>query len=88
MSALDKAAEADAVVLTSIPFGRGNVENLTLAEQQAANNKPIFFLDQYPKGVSVDFVGGRGLERLNALLEKGMISVTNIEELLEKLEVC
>ncbi|RQD69661.1 MAG: ABC transporter ATP-binding protein [Tindallia sp. MSAO_Bac2] len=88
MSALNKAAEADAVVLTSIPFGRGNVENLTLAEQQAVNNKPILFLDQYPKGVSVDFVGGKGLERLNALLEKGMIRVTNIEELLEKLEVC
>ncbi|SDY24335.1 ABC transporter ATP-binding protein [Tindallia californiensis] len=85
--ALKSAKNADVVILTSIPFGKGNLENLKIAEQQVANKKPIIFLDQYPAGTLVDFVEGEGLRRLAFLLENGMIRVTDCEEIIHQLEV-
>lgn len=85
--ALTTAWEADAVILTSIPFGRGNVENLTVAERQIQNGRLLLFWNQYPKGISVDFVAGKGLMRMDVLKTKGMIENNNLNELIKQMEV-
>lgn len=63
---LDLIRRADAVVLTEIPVGRGNIRNLEAAVAARKFNKKLFIVEERP-GQARDFTGGEGLLLMDGL---------------------
>ena len=65
------AADADAVVVTAVPFGPGNVSNLAIAEDAIEKNRPVFVM----VGVEGrDYTPDRqAVRRVNALIAGGAV---------------
>ncbi len=73
------AEKSDAVVLTEMPFGRGNLKNLKLAEE-IAKHKPTLVIKNTPIDEK-DFTDGEAKEIFSSL-EKEAIIVKDMEEAL------
>jgi len=78
---LGMISNANAVVLTSVPFGYGNLRNLGAAEEALERGIPTFVIEEIPIERR-DFTKGKAKKQLIELKNKGAISVRNQDELL------
>ena len=83
---MDMIAKASMVVVTSVPFGHGNIQNLEAARQALEKKIPTFVIDEVPIEKR-DFTQGKATELLVELKLKGASFVKNSNELLSKLSV-
>jgi len=79
-------SRASTVVLTSVPFGHGNLQNLETAKQALKNGIPTIVMDEVPIE-SRDFTGGKAKELFSELKCMGAVFVSNQNELLQWLNV-
>jgi iron complex transport system ATP-binding protein len=82
----DLIKRADAVVVTGVPIGNGNLANLQMASEAQAGGKPVYLLGETPFAAR-DFTGGAAQELFDALLQAGAqaVAVTQgLEALLEE----
>ena len=83
---LEMINKSNAVVLTSIPFGRGNVRNLEAARAALEKGISTFIIDEVPIE-DRDFTKGEAKRLFTELKRVGAISVKNQDELLARLNV-
>jgi iron complex transport system ATP-binding protein len=78
-SASEMAKKADFVVVCGVPFGPGNLVNLTLAEQAVAQSKRVFIMSGIEKR---DYTSGHeATAKITALLEKGAVIWNTLPDL-------
>jgi iron complex transport system ATP-binding protein len=77
------ALRADAVVLTAVPFGPGNLPNLTLLEDALTKGRRVLVIE----GIEArDYTPGReAVARVRALLERGARACRDVAELTQRL---
>ena len=82
--ALKMVADADAVILSQVPFGSGNLVNLTLAEAALNSGKPVFLAD----GIATrDYTEGKAaLAFTTRLMQSGAKAWHSIPELMTHLQ--
>ncbi|MCW4044691.1 MAG: ABC transporter ATP-binding protein [Candidatus Bathyarchaeota archaeon] len=85
-SNLEMIRKASMVVLTSVPFGYGNFQNLEAAEEAVSRQVPTFVIEEVPVERR-DFTQGKASKLLLKLKKMGAISVKNQTELLDMLHV-
>jgi len=78
---LEAISRADAVVLTSVPFGYGNLRNLEAAKEALEKGIPTFVIEE-KSAEGRDFTGGKAVKQLIELKSKGAVFVKNQKELL------
>jgi len=83
---LEMISRAGAVVLTAVPFARGNLRNLEAAEEALRMGIAIFVIDDVPIERR-DYTRGEAKKRLTELNSKGATFVRNQHELLTLLDV-
>ncbi len=83
---LDMIRKASMVVLTSVPFGYGNLQNLEAAKEALLLGVPTFIIEEVPMETR-DFTNGQAAKLLSALKKLGAVSVKNQSALLELLHV-
>lgn len=76
---------ANIVVLTSVPFGLGNLKNITAALEAAKNGIPTYVIDEIPI-MDRDYTDGKATQMLYQLKACGAIFVKNQAELLTLLK--
>jgi iron complex transport system ATP-binding protein len=81
---LDFVSKANVVVLTSIPFGFGNVKNLDAALYALDHKVPTLVLNESPITLR-DFTKGEAEKKMGQLKAKGAIFVDNQHELFKVL---
>lgn len=75
---------ADVILITEVPFGKGNLANLDLALEAQAEGKPVFLLGESAIE-SRDFTGNQAVQRWNQLLAQGAQSLKSVSEVERKL---
>ena len=75
---------ADAILITEVPFGKGNLANLDLALQAQSEGKPVFLLGERAIE-SRDFTGNVATQKWNQLLAQGAQSLHSVSELERRL---
>ncbi len=83
---LEMISEASTVVLTSVPFGDGNLQNLEAALAAVKRGIPTFVIEEVPIERR-DFTGGKAKALLAELKSKGAEFVKDQNELLSLLNV-
>ncbi len=83
---LGMISQANAVVLTSVPFGRGNLRNLEAMKMALQYGIPTFVIDEIP-AEERDFTKGQASALLNELHKMGAVFVKDQDELLHILNV-
>ncbi len=83
---LEMIHKASMVVLTSVPFGYGNFQNLTAAEEAVSQEVPTFVIEEVPIQ-SRDFTDGKAAKLFLKLKKMGAVPVKNQTELLDLLHV-
>jgi len=83
---LEMISKAGAVVLTTVPFGYGNLRNLEAAKVALERGIPTFVIEEVPIERR-DFTKGKAKKHLRELKSKGAIFVRNQNELLSLLEI-
>lgn len=83
LAMIDKAST---VVITSVPFGFGNLQNLEAALSALERGTPTFVIDEVPIE-SRDFTKGKAKALLAELKSKGAVFVKDQNELLSMLNV-
>ncbi|MGB9842454.1 MAG: ATP-binding cassette domain-containing protein [Candidatus Bathyarchaeales archaeon] len=83
LAMIDKAST---VVITSVPFGFGNLQNLEAALSALERGTPTFVIDEVPIE-SRDFTKGKAKALLAELKSKGAVFVKGQNELLSMLNV-
>ncbi len=78
--------KASTVVVTSVPFGHGNLQNLEAAKEALMRGIPVFVIDEVPIE-SRDFTQGKATALFEDLKSMGAVFVKNQEELLHMLNV-
>ncbi|MGD0645656.1 MAG: ABC transporter ATP-binding protein [Candidatus Bathyarchaeia archaeon] len=78
--------KASNVVVTSVPFGHGNLQNLEAAKEALKKGIPLFVIDEVPIE-SRDFTQGKATALFSDLKNMGAIFVKNQDELLHLLNV-
>jgi iron complex transport system ATP-binding protein len=79
-------SKASTVVLTSVPFGYGNLQNLEAAREALDRGIPTFVIEEVPIERR-DFTGGKAKALLTELKSKGAEFVKDQNELLSILNV-
>ena len=69
---MEMIQRADACVLVSIPFGRGNLKNLEAVSRACAWGKPVLLVEEREIGER-DFTGGEATLMYNQLKEQGAV---------------
>jgi len=83
---LEMISKARMVVLTSVPFGYGNFQNLEAAKETLEREIPVFVIDEVPIE-SRDFTQGKAKALFMELKSKGAVFVKDQNELLSLLNV-
>jgi iron complex transport system ATP-binding protein len=78
--------KASTIILTSVPFGHGNLQNLEAALEALEIGIPVFVVDEVPIE-SRDFTHGTAQALFAELKRKGAVFVKNQNELLSMLNV-
>ncbi|RKD29091.1 ABC transporter ATP-binding protein [Thermohalobacter berrensis] len=74
--------KSDVVVLTSVPYGKGNFKNLEAAYKALEKGKPVYLIDNYQKYKRFDYVNGKAKKILDDMKKKGLKLVNSVDELL------
>ena len=82
--ALELALKADAIVVTDVPFGHGNLKNLELALEALNHGKIVILVGGNIDGR--DYTGGKAKQLYLELLRRGAIECKSSAEALETLE--
>jgi iron complex transport system ATP-binding protein len=82
---LECVQKSDAVILTSIPFGCGNIKNLDAALFALEHNVPTLVLNESPIG-GRDFTKGDAEKKMVTLKNEGAIFVENQRDLFAALD--
>ncbi|MGD6934159.1 MAG: ABC transporter ATP-binding protein [Candidatus Bathyarchaeia archaeon] len=82
---LEWVQKSDAVILTSIPFGCGNIKNLDAALFALEHNVPTLVLNESPIG-GRDFTKGDAEKKMVTLKNEGAIFVENQRDLFAALD--
>src|SRR4030066_731087 len=77
-------SKASMMLLTSVPFGHGNIQNLEAAKEALEKGIPVFVLNEVPIE-SRDFTQGRATALFDDLKAKGATFVKDQKELLSQL---
>jgi iron complex transport system ATP-binding protein len=77
---LDMISKAAIVVMTSVPFGYGNLQNIEAAIEAVKHGIRTYVVDEVPIE-SRDFTGGKATAMLSELRKKGAIFVKHPSEL-------
>jgi hypothetical protein len=83
---LTMLSKANILVLTSVPFGSGNLQNLEAAKEALKLGIPAYILDEVPIEIR-DFTGGKAKALFSELKKMGAIFVKDQNELLQLLNV-
>ncbi len=83
---LEMIRKASLVVVTSVPFGFGNLQNLEAAVEALKRGTPTYIIDEVPIETR-DFTQGKAKALFDELKSLGAIFVTNQHELLDMLHV-
>jgi iron complex transport system ATP-binding protein len=83
---LNMISKASKVVLTSVPFGYGNLKNLEATREALAQGIPTFVIDEVPIEKR-DFTKGKAKALLMELQSNGAVFVTSQNALLPQLNV-
>jgi iron complex transport system ATP-binding protein len=83
---LEMIGKANAVVMTSIPFGMGNVKNLEAVEVALKKGIPTFIVDDVPVELR-DFTNGIAKKKMLALRSEGAIFVSDQNDIPSMLNV-
>ena len=83
---LEMVEKADLVVLTSVPFGSGNLQNIIAAKEGLKLGKPVYVIDEVPIEIR-DFTNGKAVAMFVELKKLGAIFVKSPHELLHLLNV-
>lgn len=75
--ALALASDADIIILCASPYGKGNIENLRLAESLLEKGKPLWVLKR--EEIPWDFTGGEATKLVQNLLRRGAMSIESAE---------
>jgi iron complex transport system ATP-binding protein len=78
--------KSNLVVLTSVPFGSGNLQNLEAALEALKMGIPTYVIDEVPIEIR-DFTHGKAKDLFDELKKLGAIFVDNQNELLHMLNV-
>ena len=78
--------KASTIVVTSVPFGHGNLQNLEAAKEALIKGIPVFVINEVPIE-SRDFTKGQATALFESLKSMGAVFVKNPEELLHMLNV-
>lgn len=78
--ALDMMRKADAIVVSDVPFGWGNLKNLQ-AVLEALDSKPVMLVEN--DNGERDFTGGEAAHMLDRIKASGAVIVKNDEALIE-----
>ncbi|SCY94672.1 heme ABC transporter ATP-binding protein [Alkaliphilus peptidifermentans] len=79
------ANSTDVVIMTEVPIGWGNYKNLDILEAQLNQGKRVYQLCSN-ENIKFDYTGGKGLNKIQLLREKGLIVVEGKDKMLELLE--
>ncbi len=79
-------SKASTVVVTSVPFGHGNLQNLGATKEALMRGIPVFVIDEVPIE-SRDFTKGQATTLFRDLKNMGAVFVKNQDELLHMLNV-
>jgi iron complex transport system ATP-binding protein len=83
---LSMISKASVVVLTSVPFGLGNLQNLEAAKEALTAGIPTFVIDEVPIEIR-DFTGGKAKALFAELKKMGAVFVKDQNEVLHLLNV-
>jgi len=83
---MDMIHKASIVVVTSVPFGHGNIQNLEAARQALEKGMPVYVIDEVPIEER-DFTQGKATKLLLELKINGASFVKNTNELLSVLSI-
>ena len=83
---LSMISKASVVVLTSVPFGLGNLQNLEAAKEALKVGIPTFVIDEVPIEIR-DFTGGKAKALVAELKKMGAVFVKDQNEVLHLLNV-
>jgi len=86
MANLEMISKANAVALTSVPFGYGNLRNLEAVEEALERGITTYVIEEVPIERR-DFTQGKAKKQLMELKNKGAIFVKNQNELLFQLNI-
>jgi iron complex transport system ATP-binding protein len=75
---------ADAILITEVPFGKGNLANLDLALQAQAQGKTVILLGEHPIE-SRDFTGKIASQKWYQLIAQGALPLNTVSELERRL---
>ena len=78
--------KASAVVVASVPFGYGNLQNLKTAKKALDLKIPVYIIDELPIERR-DFTNGKATELFFEMRRKGAIFVKDQYELLKLLHI-
>ncbi len=79
---LNLMRNADLVVLSAVPFGRGNLQNLYAVKEAQAENVPVFVVDSVPVDKR-DYTGGEASCLYRGILQDGACVLKDEKELFE-----
>ncbi|MCW3998825.1 MAG: ABC transporter ATP-binding protein [Candidatus Bathyarchaeota archaeon] len=85
-SNLEVIANASIVVLTSVPFGLGNLKNLEAAKEALRRGIPVYVIDEVPIE-NRDFTGGKATELMRGLRRDGAVFVAQPSDIFGLLKV-
>jgi len=80
---LEEISKSNIIVLTSVPYGNGNIKNLEAAHHALELGKKVYLIDQYNKYEQFDYVEGKAKKLIEMMKEKGLVVVNSVERLLE-----
>lgn len=79
---LNQVQNADIIVITKVPIGKGNLKNYIAGLEALKLNKKVYFVgkDEYE---SFDYTNGQGTKLLEEMKELGLVIIEDIDNLLE-----
>jgi cobalamin transport system ATP-binding protein len=80
---IEEISKSDVIVLTSVPYGNGNIKNLQAAQHGLELGKSVLLIDQYDRYDQFDYVEGNAKKLIEMMKEKGLVVVNSVERLLE-----
>ena len=77
---------SDYIILTPIPFGKGNLPNLSLALEASKSNKNVIIMKNDDPLLNRDFTDGQAKKMIEEMIASGAVVLENYQEVLLYLE--